>query len=419
MASTGIPPVPYLPGPAIDRALLEGWRRWTATRHDFVPAPRMTSGEYGKLSAHRRWVHDLHRLATHSNLAVQETPMSARVLRIIRRRLTAGALKRLERTRSGLMINGGGFQGKTETVCEGVARFEEQWLAMHRYVNPDAVPGTRDLIAPVAYVQTPTSATPKKLCRAILDFYGEPYGRHELDSLTRMVKTSMREHSTRVLVLDDITRLKMHREADQDTLDLIRELMSMSVTLILIGVDIPHSGLLREGRRDKATGEWVFPPVPDRGRSPNDEAATQTERRFSLVDLDRFRYDTAAGISAWMTHLAGVEHQLRLLLTEPGCLTSGHMPEYLFGRTGGIVGVLERLIEEACQEAIETGAERITIELLDDLEMDLAGVVGRDRQAGEIPDLPQPTRVRGGPAGNPKAKGRNTVFDDRGVHPDR
>ncbi|MGW0871454.1 hypothetical protein ACWD3Z_13325 [Streptomyces sp. NPDC002740] len=33
------------------------------------------------------------------------------------------------------------------------------------------------------------------------------------------------EHATKALVIDDITRIKLHREADQDVLDLIREMM--------------------------------------------------------------------------------------------------------------------------------------------------------------------------------------------------
>jgi hypothetical protein len=53
------------------------------------------------------------------------------------------------------------------------------------------------------------------------------------------VKNAIYDHGTKAPVLDDITRLKLHREADQDVLDLIRELMSLPVTLILAGVCIP------------------------------------------------------------------------------------------------------------------------------------------------------------------------------------
>jgi len=218
-----------------------------------------------------------------------------------------------------------------------------------------------------------------------------------------------------VLLLDDITRLKLHREADQDALDLIRSLMSMNVTLVLIGVGIPQSGLLREGRHDPRSGQWVFPP-PKRGKSWNDEAATQTERRFDLVNLDPFRYDTPAGIAAWVTHLAGVEEQLRLFRATSGMLTDGVMPEYLFRRTSGIVGLLERLIEDGCMRAIDTGEERLTTKLLDGIELNLGNVPGRDPTAGEVPPVPP----RPATAAKAKRTGgkrpRNTVFDDHGDH---
>ncbi|MDO0934231.1 hypothetical protein QQY66_22025 [Streptomyces sp. DG2A-72] len=77
----------------------------------------------------------------------------------------------------------------------------------------------------------------------------------------------------------------MHREDDQDTLDLVRDLMSFNATVVLIGVDIPGSGLLCEGRPDARGGQRTLS-AARRGRS--DQAATQTKRRFDLVDLDPF-----------------------------------------------------------------------------------------------------------------------------------
>jgi hypothetical protein len=197
-------------------------------------------------------------------------------------------------------------------------------------------------------------------------------------------------------------------------LDLIRSLMSMHVTLVLIGVGIPSSGLLREGRHDPRTGQWVFPPATT--DSYNDEAATQTERRFDLVNLDPFRYDTPEGIAAWITHLAGIEEHLRLFRAQPGMLTDGAMPEYLFRRTGGIVGLLERLIEDGCMQAIDTGTERLTVELLDGVEINLGNVPGRDPSAGEIPPIPpQPATTKAKQTSKRPKRPRNTVFDDHGL----
>ena len=261
--------------------------------------------------------------------------------------IETGAFCRGPDTRPGLMINGGACQGKTETACEALACYEDEWLALYGQ-NPSAVAGTLDLHVPAVYVRTPVKATPISACQRILHFYGERYQGMRLEDLIRTVKDAVFDHGTKAIVIDDITRLKMHREADQDVLDLIRELMSLPATLILAGVGIPKSGLLRDGRKDPRTGQWIFPPVKDRGKSRNDDAPGQTDLRFELIDLDRFSYAAPDGPAAWTAHLVGIEQQLRLLNGCDGMLSGGSMPEYLFGRTNGIIGLLKKLIQAGC-----------------------------------------------------------------------
>lgn len=400
-------PITFLPGLIPDRTTWAGWDRWRRTRWDFQPVPLISREAYLQLQPRRRRIYDLHRLAAHSNLSIQETPMSQAVAERLRTLIENNAWDYSPDTRPGMMINGGGAQGKTETVCEVVASFEDDWLDLYAE-NPQAIAGTRDLHAPVAYIRTPVKATPISTCKRILDFYGEDYKGMTLDDLVRTVEKAVYAHGTKAMVLDDITRLKMHREADSDVLDLIRELMSVPVTLILIGVGIPGSGLLRDGHKDPRTGQWVFPPVKDKGRSPNDEAASQTDRRFDLLNLDTFSYDTSAEITSWNAHLVGVEDQLRLLDGYEGMLTEGVLPEYLFARTNGVVGVLKKLIQAACRRAIETGEERISEALIRDITIGPADLPDLDAEAGEVPDIPAAN------APGLKRRGRNTVFDDKG-----
>src|SRR5216683_1383025 len=198
------------------RETLAGWQQWRTTRGSFVPAPRLDRAAWRALSPRRRMLYDLHRAATHASLPLQQTPMSQAVTRVLRGRIESSALKHKPSTRAGVMITGGGYQGKTENV--------------------------------------------------------------------RQVAASLHDHGTKALLLDDITRLRMHRADDQDVLDLIRAFMSMHVTLMLIGVDIPGSGLLREGRHDPRTGQRTFP--PSRHAGIHQLEATQTERRFDLIELD-------------------------------------------------------------------------------------------------------------------------------------
>jgi hypothetical protein len=397
--------VPFLrPGPLPDRTRAAGWQEWRTTRESFIPASRLTVDQYQSLRPRRQALHDLHRTATHANLRLLETPMSRQVSGLMRSRMQNNAVKVTPGTRDGLMINGGGYQGKTETACWAAAEFEDLWRGIYSQFVPGPVPGTRDEFAPVAYCRLPVKATPKGLCKVILDFYGDPHPA-TLHDLTRAVRDTIRDHRTTTLLIDDITRLKMHRNDDQDTLDLVRELMDLNVTLILIGVDIPGSGLLRDAR----AGHRAYPVG-----SHQDATATQTDRRFDLVDLDPFDYSTA-GITAFLEHLAGIEDQLRLLQAVGGMLTTGEMPEYLFRRTRGSVGLLSRLIEAGCDKAITTGEERLTTELLAGTPIRLGNLA--DLDPSEIPDIPEDVAPPPAKKARKGGRPRNTVFDDHGASP--
>jgi hypothetical protein len=207
--------VPFLrAGPPPDRTRWEGWQQWRTNRGSFIPAPRLSLAEYQALSARSRALHDLHRTATHVNLRLQETPMSRKVSDLMRGRLQNNAVKFAPGTRDGLMISGGGFQGKTETACWAAAEFEDLWRGIHRQLAPGPAPGTRDLFVPVAYCRLPVRATPKALCKTILDVYGDPHPA-TLHDLVRSVRDAVRDHATTALLIDDITRLRLHRGDDQ------------------------------------------------------------------------------------------------------------------------------------------------------------------------------------------------------------
>jgi hypothetical protein len=136
------PLVPFLrSGPAPDRTRWEGWQQRRATRGTFVPAPRLSQAGYQALTPRRRALHDLHRTASHVNMRLQATPMSAKVSKLMLARLQNNAVKFTPGTRDGLMINGGGFQGKTETACDAAAAFEDLWRDIHRQLLPLHTPG--------------------------------------------------------------------------------------------------------------------------------------------------------------------------------------------------------------------------------------------------------------------------------------
>lgn len=390
------------------RDTFEGWQHYRRTRELLVPPPRLTLRQRKMLPDDRRSDYDTYRGLTNANLPLQETPMLLHVTQLISRRLHGNTLRRNSPTLPGVMVNGWGNNGKTATVCSVAAAFEDQWLELHAHLNPTAVPGTRDLHAPVVYVQTPITATPKSLCESILNFFGRERWKFTLPQLIGQVADCLRDHGVRVLIIDDINRLRMHRADDQDVLDLIRALMSFGVTLILTGVNIPGTGLLREAVRNRA-GQLMLPPLE--ATRVHGLEVTQIERRFEFVELGQFSFDTLAGTDAFIDHLRGIEDHLRLMKSKDGFLSEGTMPEYLRRRTGGVVGLLSRLIEDGAHEAMASGRETLTESQLDEI------VIGRDLPPDEIGPAPasdqdKPKRPRRG------KKPRNGSFDDRGPRPD-
>ncbi|MEV8035157.1 TniB family NTP-binding protein [Streptomyces sp. NPDC086182] len=384
-----------------------GWQHFRAHCGLLVPAPVISLQQWPIIPESRRADFDLYRQLTNANLPLQDTPMHDQVGKLIRRRLRGNTMKQDDPTRPGVMVSGWGNYGKTASVCSAGAAFEEQWLELHSYLNPGALPGARDLHAPVVYVSTPVTATPKSLCASILGFFHAPVRKSAtLPELVRQVSDSLHDHGVKALILDDISRLRMHRADDQDVLDLMRAFMSLDVTLILTGVNIPGIGLLREAKWNKRTRQWEMPPLES--TRIHGLEITQTEHRFELIELDRFRYTTPKQIQAFVNHLNGIEGHLRLLKAKEGMLTGGTMPEYLMRRTGGVVGLLGRLLEDGTQEAMESGKELIDESLLDEI------VLRRDEptQPPDEPGIPAdlPTAIN-----KPQAKRpRNTTFDDHG-----
>ncbi|MEV0372171.1 TniB family NTP-binding protein [Streptomyces sp. NPDC050636] len=390
----------------------DGWQHYRNNRGLLLPPPRLTVRQWRMLPEDRQMDYDLYRQLTNVNLPVQETPMLEKITRLLNRRLQGNALRRDSPTMPGVMVSGWGNYGKTATVCSVAAAFEDMWLDLHHHLNPTAIEGTVDLHTPVVYVQTPVTATPKSLCESILNFFGPERWKMTLPQLIRQVADSLRDHGVKALIIDDINRLRMHRADDQDVLDLIRALMSFNVTLVLTGVNIPGTGLLREATFNRKSRQWMLPPL-ESARVHGLEV-TQIERRFELVELDSFHNTTPTEMKAFTDHLHGVEAHLRLLKAKEGMLTTGSMPEYLMRRTDGVIGLLGRLLEEGAQEAMITGKEMIDEALLDGI------VIGRDTPADEAgPGLKPPRTNTGRATEKPKRKSRkprNTVFDDKGPH---
>ena len=283
--------------------------------------------------------------------------MSAYVSRKMRSLIETNAFCHGPDTRPGLMVNGGGCQGKTETVCEALACFEDEWLALYDQ-NPSAVAGTLDLHVPAAYVRTPVKATPISACQRILDFYGEPYKGMRLEDLhphgqgrglrpRHQGARDRRRDPAQAPPRGRPGRPGPHPGADEPARHphprRRRDPEVRAAARRPQGPARPASGCSRRSGTAARAATTTPPARPTCGSSSSTSTGSATAPRTAPPPGP----PTSSASSSSSASCSGCD----------GMLSGGGMPEYLFRRTGGIVGLLKKLIQEGCRHAIETGTE--------------------------------------------------------------
>ncbi len=377
----------------LDISDLDGWKTFVRLRDAYTPPPLLTRDDYESLNLRDRVKYDAIRHIGNFNMPKLQTPMTAHVRNQVERVLRANIYRMDPGVRSGVFISADGSMGKSTLMREIAANHEAELEAL-RTVLPGSI-HFRDRWVPVAWVTVPPKLSIRSLATAILNFYGEPFRASATDpQMTRRVEDVIRDCGTRLLVLDDITRYK-DAEADRYASDWIRNLMESSVTIIALGVDVRGSGILYDGARGR-----------------EQRLRTQTAQRFTVLDIEPFRYDTDDTTRDWVEHLRAVEADLLLLDKEPGMLEAH--AEYIYARTGGVIGVFSEWVQLAAVSVIgrhpADGGETLTRADLDDAPI---------RGQHTPPDTPlvQPRSKTKKTKRVPAKKGRNTVFDQPTRHP--
>lgn len=319
---------------------LPGWSRFVQQRTAYQAPPLLTRDAYTALAPSDRRSYDIARRVGNCNLPKHDTPSTIYTRTIIEAVLHSGLYSMDPGVRSGVFLSADGAMGKSTLMREIAADYDAD-IRQFQQLVPTAVP-YRDLWVPVAWVTVPPKLSIRSLGAAILNFYGERTPKSLTDpQVTSRVEDIIRDCGTRLLVLDDITRYK-DGEADRFASDWLRNLMETSVSVVAMGVDVRGSGILHDGRART---------VHDRNLK------TQTSRRYTVLDLEPFNYDSADGIRDWVAHLRAVEEDLLLLDKQPGML-SDELAEYLFEYTGGVIGVLADWIELSALSVMKRPASR-------------------------------------------------------------
>ncbi|UQA91561.1 ATP-binding protein [Streptomyces halobius] len=313
----------------------EGWRRYVA--HETIPPKLLPAAERAALTGRERARVDDRRREYHADLPLVNTPTIRKVIS------TARLLIQLNRhqvsARRGVILSGASGTGKTTALT--------QLGRAHELATRKRHPHDRTRL-PVCYVTVPPAATPKMLATEFARFFGlsfPPRATHT-DIVDAVCATAAHVHVDLVLV-DELHNLNLGSRAGAEASDQLKYFAErLPATFAYAGIDIESQGLF----------------AGTRGR--------QIAGRFVVIPAAPFSYATAADKEAWRGLVGTLESTLHLHEHAPGTLTA--MNDYLFHRTGGMIGSLSQLIRGAAVLGIEDGSEAITEELLDLVPIDFA-----------------------------------------------
>ena len=313
----------------------EGWRRFVA--HQPTPPEVPPSEELARLSARHRALLVQARRDYHSDLPLAHTPT-------MRELLTAGRLLiQLNRgqisARRGLILSGASGTGKTTALTQ-LGRTHE------RAVRKRHTGRAGQQRIPVVYVTVPTAATPKILAVEFARFYGIEFGPRATmpDIVNTVCAVAARTHLELVLV-DEIHNISLGTRSGAEASDQLKYFAErLPATFAYAGIEVEERGLF----------------AGPRGR--------QIAGRFTLTNSQPFDYGTTDQRTAWRALIATLEQALRLHRHKPGTLVE--LADYLYQRTGGMIGSLSQLIRGAAVLAMDDETEQITPELLDLIPLD-------------------------------------------------
>ncbi|GAA0344637.1 conserved protein of unknown function [Micropruina glycogenica] len=243
-----------------------------------------------------------------------------------------------------LAVDGPYGVGKTSLIFDLSRRLYPGFVAKAR---PGAVPTwtpipgvTHDRV-PIMWVQLQAFASLKVLYGSILDFLRFPvHGTGGI--LASRVFRALDRFDVRLLILDDVHKLRESQQASRDIIDALHTLNTnvgeRGGTLCLVGSDMTQRTLLHH---------------------------PQIDSRLKTFHLDPFEITTDDGKRDWQRFLRDVENLCRPFLPdhETGFLYRT-LPAYLYARTQGHMQDIQQLLKEGFRRAI-TAQQSMDRDLLD------------------------------------------------------
>lgn len=317
----------------------EGWRRFAD--HQTVMPELPGAAALAAMSVRERDEHDEARRAYHADLPLANTPVIQRVVS------TARLLIQLNRhqvsARRGVIVSGPSGTGKTTALTQ-LGRTHERHT---RRRHPED-----DYRLPVIYVTVPPAATARMLAMEFARFLGLQFaGRVNITDIVDAVCVTAARTRVELVCVDELHNLNLATRAGAEVSDQLKYFAErLPATFCYAGIDVESAGLF----------------AGTRGR--------QIAGRCTVIPATPFAYGTGEQREQWRALIATMDAALRLHQHQPGSLIK--LEEYLYRRSGGMIGSLSHLIRGAAILAIEDGSEQINRDLLEAVPVDYAAEGG-------------------------------------------
>lgn len=343
MTSTGLNPYPER-----SIATYEDWRAYVL-RPPAVRPEMPTYAEYKAMSAQAKKAFNLARTEYHNAFGPILVPAMERIHNASLRLATQN-LRAQPGARPGIIMDGISTVGKSTIAMQLGRRYERLVTDKFRITT---TPSGSTFI-PVAFINLPGEMSIKNFNREIVKYYNIPKSASlDAGELTAKIIEWAADCATSMFILDDIHFLKIKNRSHETLNNHFKKLAnSIAATFIYSGVNLEGTGLLAEGNSaDKAT-------------------MSQTAHRFKKFDLTPFQYKNVKSRAEFNSVLTAFESHL-LLFDHPAYYLATDLGEYICARTNGFMGPMANLIREAASIAIHTGTERITMDILKKIKLDI------------------------------------------------
>ncbi|GAA1309219.1 ATP-binding protein [Saccharothrix xinjiangensis] len=338
----------------------EGWSRFVADQIEAPPEPGPAAP--AALTGEQRDALVEARRDYHARLPLVNTPTIREVL------ATGRLLVQLNRgqvsARRGLILSGASGTGKT-TALTLLGRTHER--AARRRLP--AAAGAHRL--PVIYVTVPPAATPKMLAGEFARFLGLEFrARANLPEIVNAVCTTATRAGVELVLVDELHNLNLATRSGAEVSDQLKYFAErLPATFAYAGIELESGGLFAGVRGRQIAG------------------------RFTLIGSAPFDHGTTAQRGDWQALVATLESTLRLRRHVPGTLVG--LADYLYHRTGGMIGSLSQLVRGGALLAVD-GEERLTRELLDLVPVDHAADRASSRTTAGRASRTRPTARKAG-----------------------